>query len=204
MTGGIIPRRAACKRIARRISTPIVNGTGSAVVKRPRGFTDYPTAPTADDARAWGVFEHVATGVSGAFAGTNPADALIEVQAKLKTGYLSGAAWFMPRSVAALVRKFKETTGGYIWQPSFQAGQPPTLMGYPVVYVDSIPAAGANSLSIAFGNMEEAYTITEKGGFRLLADPYTAKPHVVMYAYTRVGGDVADFEALKFLKFGTS
>ena len=29
-------------------------------------------------------------------------------------------------------------------------------------------------------------------------DPYTAKPQVVMYAYTRVGGDIADFEALKF------
>lgn len=188
-------------RFARTQGAAFVTGNG---VKKPRGFTDYPTAATADDARAWGVFEHVATGVSGAFAGTNPADALIEVQAKLKTGYLSGAAWFMPRSVAALVRKFKETTGGYIWQPSLQAGQPPTLMGYPVVYVDSMPAAGANSLSIAFGNMEEAYTITEKGGFRLLADPYTAKPHVVMYAYTRVGGDVADFEALKFLKFGTS
>ena len=35
-------------------------------------------------------------------------------------------------------------------------------------------------------------------------DPYTAKPYVRFYTRLRVGGDVLNFESLKFLKFGTS
>jgi HK97 family phage major capsid protein len=32
----------------------------------------------------------------------------------------------------------------------------------------------------------------------------TAKPYVIFYATKRVGGDVLNFEAIKFLKFGTT
>jgi HK97 family phage major capsid protein len=189
-------------RFARSEGAAFVAGTG---VNRPRGLTTYQTAATADSSRAWGVFEHVATTQSGDFASSNPADVLIETQAKLKTGYLTNAAWFMSRATAARVRKLKATTSNdYLWQPSMAAGSPPTLLGHPVRLLDDMPAMGADSLSIVFGDMRAAYTIVEKPGLRMLADPFTAKPYVLMYAYQRVGGDVTDFEALKFVKFGTS
>jgi hypothetical protein len=38
-------------------------------------------------------------------------------------------------------------------------------------------------------------------GHQVLVDPYTSKPYVVFYTTARVGGDVVDFEAMKFLKF---
>jgi HK97 family phage major capsid protein len=39
---------------------------------------------------------------------------------------------------------------------------------------------------------------------RVLRDPYTSKPYVKFYTTRRTGGGVVNFEALKFLKFGTS
>jgi HK97 family phage major capsid protein len=64
-----------------------------------------------------------------------------------------------------------------------------------------MPDIAANSLSIAFGNVEKTYTIIEQPGTKFLTDPYTDKPNVRLYAYRRVGGGVNNTESLKFLKF---
>lgn len=180
----------------------VVSGNG---IAKPRGLFTYPTAATADSARAWGTFEHVASGKSGAFADTSPADALIDLQSKLKPIYRSRARWLMSRSTAATVRKFKDaTSGAYIWQPGLSAGQPDTLLGFPVLYSEALPAIEADSLSVAFGDFESAYWMPHRPGVKLLTDPYTAKPHVRLYAYYRTGGDAVNFEAVKFLKFATA
>jgi HK97 family phage major capsid protein len=67
-----------------------------------------------------------------------------------------------------------------------------------------VPAITTDSLSIAFGDFQRAYTVVRKLGVKLLSDPYTDKPNVRLYGYQRVGGGVSNFEALKFLKFGDS
>lgn len=174
--------------------------TGSSVTK-PRGFTTYPTAATADSARAWGTFQHVGTGNSGDFASSNPADVLHDVVDSLAPAYLANARWFMPRTVRTKVRKFKDTTGDYLWQRGLQAGQPDTLLGFPVAIVDDMPALGAGSLSLAFGDMQRGYTIVQRKTIGTLRDPYSNKPLVRFYTTMRVGGDVADFNAIKFVKF---
>jgi HK97 family phage major capsid protein len=189
-------------RFSRRENAAFVNGDG---VTMPRGFATYPTAATGDDARAWGTFEHVPTGTSGAFAASNPADAIISLMNKLRAGYLPKASWLMPRAVADAIRKFKEnTTNAYIWQPGLQAGQPAALLGYPVYLGEDMPAVSANSLSLAFGNFAEAYTIVDRIGLRILRDPFTAAPFVKFRCSKRVGGDVTNFEAVKLMKFATS
>jgi HK97 family phage major capsid protein len=182
----------------RRENAAFINGTG---VNMPRGITSYSTAATADDTRAWGTFEHVGTGVSGGFAASNPADNLISLMYKMKSGYVSGSSWLMPRAVADEIRRFKETTGQYIWQPGLAAGAPATLLGYPVFLAEDMPARAANSISIAFGNFKEAYTIVDRMGLRIFRDPYTAAPFVKFRCSKRVGGDVTNFEAIKFLRF---
>ena len=67
-----------------------------------------------------------------------------------------------------------------------------------------MPAAAANSLSIAFGNFKEAYTIVDRAGIRVLRDPYTDKPNVIFYTTKRVGGAVVNFDAIKLLKLSIS
>ena len=189
-------------RFARRENTAFVSGDG---IGQPRGFLSYTTAATADGSRAWGVLEHVNSGADAGFASTNGADALIDLMHKLRAGYLPKAAWLMPRAVADLIRKFKEnTSNAYIWQPGLQAGTPATLLGHPITLAEDMPAVASGSLSVAFGNFEEGYTIVDRIGLRVLRDPYTAAPFVKFRCSKRVGGDVVNFEAIKLLRFAAS
>jgi len=149
-----------------------------------------------------GTLEHVATGTSGAF-GTDPngANKLIDVVHKLKAGYRKGTVWLMNKATTGEVRKLKDGSGRFVWVDSLLPGVPPSLLGYPVVEAEDMPALGANTLSIAFGNFRRSYTIVDRIGVRFLLDPFTNKPFVRLYTYKRVGGDVNDFNAIKLLKF---
>jgi len=186
-------------KLARLEATAFVSGNG---VGQPRGFLDYTTAATADATRAWGVLEHLATDTSASF-GTDPngSDKLIELVHKLKEAYRNDARWVMNRAVLGATRRLKDTDGGYIWLPSMEAGQPSSLLGYPVTEAEDMPAIAANSLSIAFGNFRLGYQIVDRQGIRSLRDPFTNKPFVRFYTTRRVGGAVQNFEALKLLKF---
>lgn len=189
-------------RFSRSENAAFVGGDG---ISQPRGFATYPVAATADSSRAWGTLEYVASGAAGAFASTNAADVLISLMHKLKAGYLPKAAWVMPRAVLEQIRKFKEsTTNAYIWQPGLQAGTPATLLGYPVHLGEDMPTMAANSLSVAFGNFAEGYTVVDRAGVRILRDPFTAAPFVKFRCTKRVGGDVTNSEAIKLLRFAAS
>lgn len=171
---------------------------------KPRGLTTYATAATADSSRAWGTFEHIATATNGAFAASNPADTLVDVVYALKAGYRAGARWFGPKSVFRLVRKFKQSADApYIWEPAFGEGQPARVLGYPIVEAEDMPVLATDSLSLAFGNMAETYTIVDRLGMRMIRDIYSAKPMVEFYAIKRTGGGAVNFESLKFVKFGS-
>ena len=76
-------------------------------------------------------------------------------------------------------------------------------MGYATRIDQFMPALAADSLSLAFGDFKEAYTIVDRLGVRVLRDPFTAKPYVRFYTTKRTGGGAINFEAVKFLKFGT-
>jgi HK97 family phage major capsid protein len=181
--------------------------TGNGIVK-PRGILTYPVALQGDTVRPWGTIEYVKTGVDGAFPAptttVSPGDPLIDLVAALKPLYRVNARFLMSRSSGAACRKLKDSEGRFLWSEGLIAGQPDRLLGYPVAYSESMPAIGVDSLSIAFGDFQRAYTVVRKLGVKLLSDPYTDKPNVRLYGYQRVGGGVSNFEALKFLKFGDS
>lgn len=170
-------------------------------VGQPQGLFAYPTAATGDDARAWGTFEHVNTGANGTFH-TTKADPLQDMIGAFKDQYLQNATWLMRREARTAIRKMKEATSDrYLWEPSLQAGQPDRLLGYPARVDQYVPAMATGSLSVAFGDIREAYTIVDRMGIRTLRDPYTAKPYVVFYSTKRTGGGAVNFEAVKFLRF---
>ena len=188
-------------KLSRVQNAAFVNADG---VNKPRGLTSYTTAATADSSRSWGTLEHIATANNGAFPTSNPADKLFDLVGAFKDQFLANARWLTTREVMTAVRKFKEsTTNGYIWQPGLQQGQPQQLLGYPVTIAQDMPALATDSLSMAFGDFNEAYQIVDRIGIRTLRDPYTAKPYVKFYTTVRVGGGVVNFEAVKFIKFGS-
>ena len=186
-------------KLARVEGTAFATGNGAG---KPRGLFSYTTAATADDTRAWGQFEHVKTGTNGDFNTTTKADPLFDLIGAFKDAYLQNAQWLMRREVRTKLRKLRGATSDlYLWEPSLQMGQPDRLNGYPVNIDQYVPALATDSLSLAFGDFREAFTIVDRVGIRTLRDPYTAKPYVVFYSTKRTGSGAVNFEAVKFLKF---
>ncbi|CAH1658677.1 Major capsid protein, HK97 family protein [Hyphomicrobiales bacterium] len=188
----------ASEKIARVENLAFLRGDGNL---KPRGLLDYPTAATPDASRAWGTFEHIGTGQSGAFPSSNPADKLLDVIYALKPAYRQNARWLTSRPVIGTIRKFKDGQGNYLWQPGMQAGQPSSILGFPVTECEDMPALAANSLSIGFGDVRETYTIVDRVGISVLRDPYTTKGFVKFYTRRRTGGGALNFESFKLLKF---
>ncbi len=177
------------------------NGNG---VGQPRGLAAYATAATGDGSRAWGTFEHVLTGANGDFH-TTKLDPIQDLQGAFKDQYLQNAQFVMRREVRTKMRKLKEATSDrYLWEPSNQAGQPDRLNGYPVRIDQYMPSLTTGSLSLAFGDFREAYTIVDRIGVRTLRDPYTAKPYIRFYSTKRTGAGAVNTEAVKFLKFAAA
>lgn len=176
-----------------------ISGTG---VNQPRGILQYDTV--ADASWTWGNLGFIASGVAADISDSthNGTDALISLVYALKQGYRTGASFLMNRTLQGAVRKLKTIgdTEAYLWQPSVQAGQPATLLGYPVSDDDNMSAVGSNAFPIAFGNFQRGYLIVDRVGIRVLRDPYTNKPYVHFYTTKRVGGGVQNFEAIKLLK----
>lgn len=178
-----------------------VSGNGT---NKPKGFLTYGVSALADAARPFGELQFVNSGGAGGFASASPEDKLIELVHALRPPYRQGACWVMNSDTLARIRKFKTSDGQFIWQPGLVEGQAATLLGYPVVEAEDMPAVAANSLSIAFGNFRAGYLIADRGETRILRDPFSNKPYVHFYATKRVGGGVVDSNAIKLMKFAAS
>lgn len=194
--------RKAADYFGRAENLAFVSGDG---ILKPRGFASYATAATADGSRTWGTFEHVATGSNGSF-GTDPAgiQKLITLIHKLNPAYLSNARFFLNRTTLAAVRNLTDasTAGRFVFVPSFQANVPDTILGYPLGrFEDMADYTGTGNLGVAFGDMAETYQIVDRVGITVLRDPLTSKGNVIFYTRKRVGGDVVNFNSMKFLKF---
>jgi len=176
-----------------------VGGNGTT---QPKGFLS--EAIVADASWSWAHLGYIASGADGAFASSNPTDALVNLAYAPKQAYRANGTWVMNRKTESVIRKFKDSTGNYIWQPGAAAGQPPTLMGYPVAEAEDMPDIASASYSIAFGDFARGYLVVDRVGIRTLRDPYSAKPYVLFYTTKRVGGGVQNFEAIKLMKFSAS
>jgi len=176
-----------------------INGDGN---NKPKGFLSYSTVP--NPSWTWGNIGYVASGVSGAFPTSNPSDVLIDLIYEVNAGYRQNGVFVMNRKTQNAIRKFKDTTGNYLWQPPAAPGGKATLMTFPVVEAEDMPDIATNSLSIAFGDFYRGYLVVDRAGVSVLRDPYTAKPYVLFYTTKRVGGGIQDFDAIKLVKFAVS
>lgn len=180
-------------------TTAFINGDG---VNKPNGFLNAPKV--AEASWAWGSLGYLATGVSSALPASHASDVLIDLVYALKAGYRQNANWLMNRKTQGALRKLKDADGNYLWQPAASADGRASFMGFPLVEAEDMPNIGANSFSIAFGDFRRGYLIVDRQGVSVLRDPFSAKPYVLFYTTKRVGGGVADFDAIKLLKFGAS
>jgi HK97 family phage major capsid protein len=184
---------------AEQEGTAFVSGDGN---NKPKGFLAYEAVD--EDAWTWGKLGFVPSGAAGAFAASDPSDALVDLVYALKAGYRQNASFVMNRRTQAEIRKLKDDAGNYLWSPPATVGGGATLLGFPVAEAEDMPDIAANSLSIAFGDFRRGYLVVDRMGVRVLRDPYSAKPYVLFYVTKRVGGGVADFDAIKLMKFAVA
>lgn len=128
-------------------------------------------------------------------------DILIDLMNGLDEEYLANATFLMNRTTLASIQKLKDSTGRFIWQPSFSDNIKQTIFGIPVVCCAEMPSIGQDKCAIALGDFKSAYKIVDRADINIMRDPYTDKPFVKFYAVKRVGGDVVNPQAVKFAKF---
>ena len=106
------------------------------------------------------------------------------------------------QNTQAALRKLKSTNGDYYWQPSFQAGQPDSMLGYPVfTFHDMADPTTADGLYLGFGDWNKSYTLITRTGLRVTVDDSITTPGTTkFYLRRRYGGIPANNDALKFLK----
>ena len=182
---------------ARQEGIAFISGDG---VNKPKGILTYVTGAPNAAAHPWGAIPTIA---SGQAAKLTP-DGLVSLIYDLQSDYTDGARFLMNRSTMGGVRGFKDSTGQYLWQVPLQAGQPSTLLGFPVVEAPAMPNVAASAAPVIFGNFARGYLIVDRIGVRVLRDPFTNKPYVNFYTTKRVGGGVLDPQALRVQTVATS
>lgn len=140
------------------------------------------------------------TGVTAASSTAVTADELMDLFYSLKSPYRKKAVWVLNDSTIKAVRKLKDSTGQYLWQPSLMAGTPDTLLGRPMKTSAYMPVIAAGAKTIAFGDFSY-YWIADRQGrsFKRLNELYAANGQVGFLGFQRVDGKLVLSEAVKVL-----
>ncbi len=140
-------------------------------------------------------------GVTAASATAITADEVIDLFYSLKAPYRKNAVWLLNDATVKQIRKLKDSTGQYLWQPSLVAGTPDTILGRPVKTSAFMPTAAAGAKTIAFGDFKY-YWIADRQGrtFKKLSELFAATGQVGFMGTQRVDGKLILPEAIKVLQ----
>lgn len=154
-------------------------------VKKPLGLLNTPGIPT----------------VPHADSAVITADSIIDLVYALPSPYAAGAVFGMARATMAAVRKLKSSAGDYLWTDSLAAGQPNTLLGYPVVEMPDMPAVSTGTRPIIFGAFQH-FRIFDRIAISVLRDPFSAATmgRTRFHARRRLAAGVTKPEAFRFLQ----
>ena len=160
-----------------------LNGTG---VNEPKGLL---TEMSADSTTT------IAT------AGANiAADDIVNLCYALARPYRKNACWLMSDKTLAAVRKLKDSTLNYIWQPQLQ-DEPSHLLGYPVYTSEYMPEISTGQIPIIFGDFQK-FIIGQRGGlqFKALRELHALQGLQTFLLIERIDAVLADVHAIKGLK----
>ena len=126
------------------------------------------------------------------------ADDMIDLVYALKRPYRKSAGFIINDKNLAVIRKLKDANQAYIWQPSYQAGEPDRILGYPVY-----TSAFAPEDKISFGDYSY-YNIGDRGSrsFSELRELFAGNGMIGYVAKERVDGKLILPEAVQILKIG--
>lgn len=128
--------------------------------------------------------------------GALKADDILNLIYALKRPYRKNASFIINDKNLAVIRKLKDNNGAYMWQPSYQAGEPDKILGY-----DVHTSAYAPEDAIAFGDYSY-YNIGDRGtrSFKQLAELFAGNGMIGYVAKERVDGKLILPEAVQILR----
>lgn len=123
-------------------------------------------------------------------------DDMLDLVYALKRPYRKSASFILNDQTLSALRKLKDNNGAYIWQPSYQAGEPDRILGYAVH-----TSAYAPTEAIAFGDYSY-YNIGDRGSrsFSELRELFAGNGMIGYVAKERVDGKLILPEAVQILK----
>lgn len=147
-----------------------------------------------------GLFTKAPVGVTTTAADIK-ADDVLDLIYSLKRPYRKNAAFIMNDQTIAGLRKLKDGQGNYLWQPSFQAGEPDRLLGYALYTSAYVPTVAAGQVVAAFGDFSY-YNIGDRGTRSLqeLKELFAGNGMIGYVMKERVDGKLVLPEAVQTLK----
>lgn len=138
--------------------------------------------------------------VAGTLTAAIKSDDMLDLVYALKRPYRKKASFIMNDKTLSALRKLKDNNGAYIWQPSYQAGEPDRVLGYAVH-----TSAYAPEDAIAFGDYKY-YNIGDRGtrSFSELRELFAGNGMIGYVAKERVDGKLILPEAVQILKLKAS
>ena len=144
-------------------------------------------------------------GVTAASATAITADEILDLYFSLRVPYRKNAVWILNDSTINAIRKLKDSTGQYLWEPSLVAGVPNKILGCEVITSPFMPTIAAGAKTVAFGDFSY-YWIADRQGrtFKRLNELYAATGQVGFIGNQRVDGKLILPEAVKVLQQKTT
>ncbi|MFD1341461.1 phage major capsid protein [Litorisediminicola beolgyonensis] len=179
-------RLALAEDFGQKEGLAFVSGSG---VGQPEGLMTHPD---------------IAETLNGSTTAISP-DQLIALMYALPAMYRNAGTWAMNGTTLGVLRTLKDGDGRFLWQPSFQAGQPETILGRPVIEVVDMPDIASGAFPILYGDFS-AYRIVDRLSMSILVNPYllATKGLTRIHATRRVGGRVVQAARFRKLKMSTS
>ena len=145
-----------------------------------------------------GLFAETGGGTVSKTVAAVGADDVIDLIYSLGRPYRKSASFIMNDKTIAGLRLLKDNNGQYLWQPSYQLGEPDRLLGYNIH-----TSAYAPTDKIAFGDYSY-YNIGDRGtrSFAELRELFAGNGMVGFVAKERVDGKLLLPEAVQILKIG--
>jgi HK97 family phage major capsid protein len=143
----------------------------------------------------------VVTSVTGGTTTASPtaptADEVIDLIYALPTQYRVNATLLSSDGWVKLVRKLKDTTGQYLWQPSLQLGVPDRIYGVPYRVSNFILAPAATVVAALYGDFSY-YQIVDRSGFEMqrLNELYAESGQIGFKINERVDGKLLNTDAI--------
>jgi HK97 family phage major capsid protein len=148
-----------------------------------------------------GIFTSGEIGVTTASATAITLDELLDLYHSLREPYRKNAIFLTNDSTIKAIRKLKDTTGQYLWQPSIQAGQPDTILNRPIKTSNYVPTIAAAAKTIAFGDYSYYWVADRQGRlFQRLNELFAETGQVGFRATQRVDGKLTLAESVKILQ----